>query len=1178
MTIGSTDSLVATLRASPLLDRSQLEELTHELQPRFPNPRDLVRELIQRGWLTPYQVNQLGQGRGQDLQRGAYVLLERLGAGGMGEVFKARHQNLHRIVALKLIRKELVANTEAVRRFQREIRAAAQLDHPNLVRAFDADSDGDAQFLVMEYVEGTDLARLVKETGPLPLAQACECIRQAALALQHAADKGLIHRDIKPSNLLLTPDGVLKVLDMGLARLNRTAVAGESVSTLTQEGSLVGTPDYIAPEQAFGAPDVDIRADLYSLGCTLYFLLTGRPPFPGRNLAVKLVQHQLEEPVPVEQLRPDVPPELVAVVRKLLAKRPAERYQTPADLAHVLAALPGLETTARGLIALPVEPGPDTVEAALPDTSLNAIEAAIVSQHRLQERAEARLWRVLVSTGAVVLLGSLALMGFLLSRPTPPPPPPLGPPIVQIAAGATWQDTGVDVPAGQLVIIRARGQWRKPGLSDCSAKGLESAARERTIVPDAPLMCLLGRVGNDDSLLVLGERRQLSLKQGGRLFVQANDLDVEENSGDLEIEIDGGNRQDHAVPPPGRSFYAGQPKELLAVLGERRHGWDHGEVLSVAFSPDSRSLACGCNSSMIRLWDTATMHEKANMGGPQVVRAVAFAPDGKTLAAARQDHTVQLWNVSVTPPQVRTVLKGHTHELRSVAFAPAGRMLVTGSLDCTARLWDLGAAEPVVRAVLALATEVHAVAFAPDGRTVAVGCQDHTVRLWDLSGEVPQLGAVLRGHTGAVYAVAFAPDSQMLASAGYDHTVRLWDLSQAEAKEQAILQGHTDRVTTVAFAPRGRLLASASWDQSIRLWELTGSEPKERAVLQGHAGEVHTVAFSADGQRLASGSRDRSLRLWDLSAPVPAERRARSGHSGPVLATAFSPDSQTLVSAGQDRTVRLWDLNGASPRQRAVLQSHTAEVAAVAFAPHGRALASGSWDRTVRLWDLTGPEPTEKAVLTGHESQVRAVAFAVDGRTLASGGADGVIRLWDLSGDRPRQHAVFTGHTNGVTSLAFAPNGQTLASGSSDHRLRLWDLTGAEPKEKANLAGDGFVFGAVFSPDGKTLACGDSSGMIRLWDLTGDEPVAQPGLSAGGWGYSVAFRPDSQVLVAVGSAGWVRVWNRTGGAMLHGWLLPGGPSRVAVSADGQRLATANSDGTIHLLRWPALLTLKKGPG
>ena len=246
----SISTFADALRKTHLLAAHQLDELTRDLQARFLVPHDLAAELIRRDWLTPYQANQLLQGRGGDLLLGSYVLLERIGEGGMGAVFKARNWKLGNIVALKLVRPEKLDNPDAVRRFHHEIRAAAQLDHPNIVRAFDADEVNGAHLLVMEYVPGVDLAKLVKKSGPLPVDKACDYARQAALGLQHAFERGMVHRDIKPANLLLTPAGVVKILDMGLARLRHAAEESDASSTMTREGTVMGTLDYIAPEQA----------------------------------------------------------------------------------------------------------------------------------------------------------------------------------------------------------------------------------------------------------------------------------------------------------------------------------------------------------------------------------------------------------------------------------------------------------------------------------------------------------------------------------------------------------------------------------------------------------------------------------------------------------------------------------------------------------------------------------------------------------------------------------------------------------------------------------------------------------------------------------------------------------------------------------------------------------------
>jgi serine/threonine protein kinase len=337
MLVDSAVHLVERLRNLSLLNPEQLAEVDSFLAIEFPDSGDLAGQLLERGWLTQYQVCQLiGNEPDSELVVGPHILLERLGEGGMGQVFKARDRSQDRIIALKIINERCLGEADVLRRFNREARAASALDHLNVVRAFSADQADGLHFITMEYVEGIDLMRLVEQRGPLPPSVACDVARQAALGLQHASERGFVHRDIKPANLLLTKDHVVKVLDMGLARLQHGFNA-EQASALTMEGSMLGTPDFVSPEQARDARGVDIRADLYSLGCTLYFLLTGEVPFPGGSLTEKLLKHVLSEATPVQKLRPEVPTEVVAVLRRLMAKRPEDRYQTPAEAAKALA-------------------------------------------------------------------------------------------------------------------------------------------------------------------------------------------------------------------------------------------------------------------------------------------------------------------------------------------------------------------------------------------------------------------------------------------------------------------------------------------------------------------------------------------------------------------------------------------------------------------------------------------------------------------------------------------------------------------------------------------------------------------------------------------------------------------------------------------------------------------------
>lgn len=269
-------------------------------------------------------------------QLGEYTLLEKLGEGGMGTVYKAVHTELDRLVAIKVMRQGPAEEDWAASRFRREIKAVASLDHPNIVRAYDARKIGDIHFLVMEHVDGLNLNELVERCGPLPVAEACELARQAALGLQAAHEHGLVHRDIKPSNLMLSRQGQVKILDLGLARVH---AAPGLTGQRTAVGQVMGTPDYMAPEQASDSHAVDIRADIYSLGCTLYTLLTGIAPFSGpeyQGLLAKLAAHRERQPPPVRLVRSDVPDGVATVLDRMMAKTPEGRFATPADVAKAL--------------------------------------------------------------------------------------------------------------------------------------------------------------------------------------------------------------------------------------------------------------------------------------------------------------------------------------------------------------------------------------------------------------------------------------------------------------------------------------------------------------------------------------------------------------------------------------------------------------------------------------------------------------------------------------------------------------------------------------------------------------------------------------------------------------------------------------------------------------------------
>jgi formylglycine-generating enzyme required for sulfatase activity/tRNA A-37 threonylcarbamoyl transferase component Bud32 len=338
MTFNLASTVLDRLRDLDLIPETKLAEVIDSIPGGAANSDLLLDELVRREWLTSFQAGELRVDSVTPLSLGPYILLERLGTGGMGEVYKARHRGLGRAAALKVIRKDRLPHAEAVARFYREARAAAQLKHPNIVTIYDINQDAGNHFLAMELVEGMDLGRKVSRHGILPMAEACEVIRQAALGLQHAFQKGLVHRDIKPSNLMMgtmaeVAGPVTKILDFGLARIVEEP-AGDA--GLTPSNQLLGTPDFMAPEQAENSKTADIRADIFSLGCTLFYILTGRQPFAGDSPMSKLASRFRGEPRTARSLLPELPVELDRVLGRMLALDPSQRYQTPIEVAGAL--------------------------------------------------------------------------------------------------------------------------------------------------------------------------------------------------------------------------------------------------------------------------------------------------------------------------------------------------------------------------------------------------------------------------------------------------------------------------------------------------------------------------------------------------------------------------------------------------------------------------------------------------------------------------------------------------------------------------------------------------------------------------------------------------------------------------------------------------------------------------
>jgi eukaryotic-like serine/threonine-protein kinase len=325
------------LQSCGLLTDAQLRELSDWIAHKQPDVQALAKEVYRRGWLSPFQIKEIAKGRGAHLTvAGRYVLQDILGEGGMGRVYKAHDPRMGRDVAFKVIRKEKLTHPAAAGRFVQEIQALSKMSkHPNVIEVFIADQLKGSHYCVMEYIDGPDLTKMIRDRGPLPVAEACDIIRQTALGLEHAHAFGLVHRDIKPSNILVPRNGgPVKLVDLGLARVVNDP--GDEAHRITQEGFVIGTPDFLAPEQARDPMGVGIRADIYALGGTLYYILTGRVPYEGNNATEKLIKHCTEPPPNLLLYRMDAPPQVEQIIHWAMAKLPEDRPQTPMQLAIAL--------------------------------------------------------------------------------------------------------------------------------------------------------------------------------------------------------------------------------------------------------------------------------------------------------------------------------------------------------------------------------------------------------------------------------------------------------------------------------------------------------------------------------------------------------------------------------------------------------------------------------------------------------------------------------------------------------------------------------------------------------------------------------------------------------------------------------------------------------------------------
>jgi WD40 repeat protein/predicted Ser/Thr protein kinase len=1109
-----------------------------------------------------------------------YEILGELGRGGMGVVYQARQISLNRTVALKMLLPGQLSSTGAVQRFRREAEAAAYLDHPNIVPIYEVSEHQGQYFFSMRLIDGVNLDHKAAELMKSPR-EAARLVASVARAVHYAHQRGILHRDLKPANILIDEDGRPHVTDFGLARRL------ERGGSLTQTGAIMGTPEYMSPEQATAQPGLTTAADVYSLGAILYTLLTGRPPFRGLNLLETLRQVVEQEPTPPRLLQPAVNKDLETICLKCLAKEPAQRYASAEALAGDL-------------------------ENWLEGRPIAARPASLMG--RLRRWAKRRpAVAALLMVVVFLAVGGFATVYWQYQEALRQK---------SLAEEETGRKAAALIQAEQAE-LKAKDQTT---LAQNKARETEDALKKETQAKELAAQRL------DRA------RRNLMTAQLLRVsFIYERDpgqaLDLLEDTNACPLD-----QRDFAWGmyyrwcQRDRPSFPGSPPAAVTrdgktVVCSNYHWkgtveiWDvatgkrtirlpekASAINVLALSPDGKLLAVGDEDSTVRLWEVATGKQHAALKGHTGgVASIAFTPDGQLLAAAARgkydsgrkafvNGEVKLWEVAAR--KEKATLKGHSSSVSSVAFSPDGKELALGSRN-EIKLWDLASSKESRSfpappgGVSGMAFTPHAktlvlggvgfaggvklydrttgkerasfkgdssFAISPDGRMLACGDASSYIKLWDLTTGKERVTLPSRGRP-----LAFTADGKTLFSIGDE--VKRWDLFPNHPWHN--LKGHEGAVTSVAFTPGGNLLVSGSSDRTVKVWDMTRSG--ERHTLSGHKGAVSSVAVRADGKVAASGSHDHTVKLWDLKARK--ELRTLAGHDDHVYAVAFAPEGKMLASAGRNGLLKLWEVD--SGKELASLEGHDAPVYALAFAPDGKTLASGSDDGTVKLWDVddwrAGKVNPRVRTLRGHAGEIYAVAFSPDGKTLASGSGGkewfGEVKLWDAAAGQLR--TTVKSHANFVIALAFSADGKTLASGSWDQTVKLWDA--ATGQERATLEGhEGAVLSVAFRGDSRMLAaaCGGPDGQekwpgeIKLWaSSTSEERVSLRHTTTV---LTAAFTQEGKTVTTVTEDGTVKVWETATGEVIESQTYPVSPRLAALSDDGKIFASVQGNSLLKL--------------
>jgi WD40 repeat protein len=1131
-----------------------------------------------------------------------YEILDELGRGGMGVVYKARQRGADRLVALKMILAGAHAGPAEVARFRTEGHAIARLRHPGIVQIYEVGEQQGLPFFSLEFCEGGSLEKQLAGT-PLPPREAAALVRALAEAIQAAHEAGIIHRDLKPANVLLAacgiaPEWIPKITDFGLAR-KLDEQGGQ-----TQTGSIMGTPSYMAPEQASGSKDLGPAADVHALGAILYECLTGRPPFRAATPFDTILQVISDDPVPPSRLHRAVPRDLETVCLKCLRKDPARRYTSAAALADDL----GRWLAGEPIAARPV----GTLERGLKWVRRNPVVASLLA-----------------------LVVSLAVLGvgMVLGQWRRAEAERLRAEEQRDLAREAGEEAGRRALAEQRASAAAE-QARK--LADDRRGQVEQALREaRSSLYFYDLL----RADRD---------LRAGLTDRARLLLYGCPLDLrgwEHDHLRQRCRGEAARCTGHAGDvigvswtPDGRLLAGGATDSTLRFwdpqTGQQKHvlrgheGW----VGAPAFDPKGRWLASSSvsvNSALsavgaswekaatpqLKLWDLPRLTEVRSLRGRG---PLAFSPDG-TLLAAVERRSLLLYDPATG--SVKQTLKGHELPPFALAFTPDGKTLISGSYDVNRiawsawssrasivvpgdlKLWDLESGKERPNKVPPLPAGVNHLALHHDGRRLVVARIDGAVEVLDwTTGKVLH---TLRKPGSRVCGLDLDRGGRIVATL-FGSPAIVWDI---ETGRQIATTAGTNQ--GVAFSPDGsRLAFGADQPQPVRI--LDGRFLDDGLRLSGPQSLVGAVGLSRDRRHVAALSAGK-LFLWDAAsgkevycvasrgirlAVVPNTdflvtggdpglieggelymREARTGevvhrfrgHRQHVVGVSCSADGRWLAStacnprrANQPGEVRIWDLKARAPFRTIADQQH---VFSVAISPDGAVVAGACLDKNVYLWERETGKIVRK--LTGQGSIVNAVAFRPDGKQVASGGVDGTIVLWNVATGREEQrlrgHQASGTGDGGIVTLAYGPDGRRLASASylppTGGEVKVWDV--ATGTEALSLPGQ-----VALAFDGTRLTTGAGGGEepfhVRVWEATPGTLVLRQRRHAGTV-RAIAASADRKRFASVGDDATIRIWDAGTGEETT--VLKGHEGCVwhaAFSADGTLLASGGADHTVRV--------------